>query len=88
MNLHHEVQSERLKAFLSLMPSGVCRAKDRPRLLKCRLTLPLCSMSSCVLVLVWAEMTTEASEGVDGEKERGREGGGGLVEIQSSVLVL
>lgn len=49
-------------------------AKDRPGLVECRLTLTHCSMSSCVLVLVWAEMTTEASEGVDGgERERGRE---------------
>ena len=51
------------------------RAKDRPVLVKCRLTLTHCSMSSCVLVPVWAEMATEASEGVDGEKEGRMEGG-------------
>lgn len=46
-------------------------AKDRPGLVKCHLTRTHCSVSSCVLVLVWAEMTTEASEGVGREREGG-----------------
>lgn len=47
-------------------------AKDRLCLVKCHRTLTHCSLSSCVLVLVWAEMTTDTSEGVG--RESGREG--------------
>lgn len=60
-------------------------AKDRLGLVKCHRTLTHCSLSSCVLVLVWAEMTTDTSEGVGRESGLG---GGRLFEIQSSVFIL